>query len=94
MSKRIMTKLTTFTLALTMTLAVSINVSNTSFNNQVDLLKSCMAVESSLPINHSSHPCNAVYMSNKSWVSWLSNDNKSAHLHFLDLVELLHYSFH
>jgi len=94
MSKRIMTKLKTFTFALTVTLAVAVNFSSANFNNQSDLLKSCMAVESNLPMNHSNHPCNAAYMPNKSWISWLSNDNKSAHLHFLDLVELLHYSFH
>lgn len=94
MSNGIMTKLKTFTLALSLTLAVSINFSAHTFNNQTDLLTSCMAVESNLPTNHSRHPCSAVYMQNKSWLSWLSNDNKSAHLHFLDLVELLHYSFH
>jgi len=94
MSKRIMTKLTTFALALTITLTVSINYSNAKFISQADLLSSCMAAESNLPMNHSSHPCNAVYMQNKSWISWLSNDNESAHLHFLDLIELLHYSFH
>jgi len=94
MSKRIMTKLKTFTLALTLTLVVSFNFSGRALSNQTDLLKSCMVVQSNLPMNHSNHPCNAAYMSNKSWISWLSNDNKSAHLHFLDLVELLHYSFH
>ena len=92
MSKRIMTKLTA--LALTMTLAVTVNFNGHAFNNQTDLLKKCMTVESNLPMNHSNHPCNAVYMPNKSWLSWLSNDNKSVHLHFLDLIELLHYSFH
>jgi hypothetical protein len=75
-------------------MAVSVNFSSAHFNNQTDLLKSCMAEESNLPMNHNNHPCNAAYMPNKSWISWLSNDNKSAHLHFLDLVELLHYSFH
>ena len=94
MSRRIMTKLTNFTLALTITLTISINFNGHAFSSQADLLSSCMAVESNLPVNHRRHPCNAVYMSNKSWVSWLSNENKSAHLHFLDLVELLHYSFH
>lgn len=94
MSKRIMTKLKTFTLTLVITLAVTVNLNITNFNNQSDLLTSCMAVESNLPMSHSNHPCSATYMSNKSWISWISNDNKSAHLHFLDLVELLHYSFH
>jgi len=94
MSKRIMTKLTTFFIALTVTLAVTINFSNAQLNNQASLLQSCMAVESNLPMNHSAHPCNAAYMPNKSWISWLSNDNKSVHFHYLDFVELLHYSFH
>lgn len=89
-----MTKLKTFTLALAVTLAVTVNFNITNFNNQSDLLTSCMAVESNLPMSHNNHPCNAAYMSNKSWISWFSNDSKSAHLHFLDLVELLHYSFH
>ena len=89
-----MTKLKNFALALTVTFAVTANFSVANLSNQSDLLKSCMAVESNLPMNHSSHPCNATYMSNKSWISWLSNNNNSAHLHFLDLVELLHYSFH
>ncbi len=94
MSKRIMTKLSTLALTLAITLAVTVNFSSANFINQSDLLSSCMAVESNLPMNHSNHPCNAAYMPNKSWVSWISNDNKSTHLHFLDLVELLHYSFH
>ncbi len=94
MSKRKMTKSATFALTLTATLAITTNFSATSFSNQSDLLKSCMAEKSNLPMNHNNHPCNAAYMSNKSWVSWLSNENKSAHLHFLDLVELLHYSLH
>jgi hypothetical protein len=94
MSKQIINKFTTFALALTITLVLTVNFNGNSFSNQADLLKSCRAVESNLPINHRNHPCNTVYMSNKNWLSWLSNDNKSAHLHFLDLVELLHYSFH
>jgi len=94
MSKWIMTKLASFTLSILLTLTVSVNLSDYTFDGQIDLLSSCMAVESNLPMNHSGHPCNAVYMQNKSWLSWASNDKKSAHLHFLDLVELLHYSFH
>ena len=94
MSKWIMTKLATFALALTITLSITLSISNGSANKQAGLLAACMAVESNLPMNHNNHPCNAVYMPNKSWISWLSNNNKSAHLHFLDLVELLHYSFH
>jgi len=94
MSKRIMTKLTSFTLALTLTLAVVFNLNGTTFNNQADLFKTCMAVESNLPMNHNNHPCNVAYMSNQSWWSWASSDSKSVHLHFLDLVELMHHSFY
>jgi len=61
---------------------------------QAQRLSSCMAIESSLPMNHSNHPCYNNNMSNRSWISWLSGDSKSTHLHFLDLVELIHYSFH
>jgi len=87
-------KLTTFALTFAFTLVLTVNLNSSMFTDQSDLLKSCMAVESNLPMNHSNHPCSAVYMSNRSWLSWVSNENKSAHLHFLDLVELLHYSFH
>lgn len=94
MTKRKATKLASFALTLTLTLTVAMNFSSTTFTDQSSLLTSCMAVESNLPMSHNNHPCNAAYMSNKSWISWFSNDSKSAHLHFLDLVELLHYSFH
>lgn len=94
MSKWMMTKFKTFALAFTITLTVVVSFNASTYNKQADLLASCMAVESNLPMNHSNHPCHAVYMPNKSWLSWLSNNNKSAHFHFLDLVELLHYSFH
>lgn len=77
-----------------MIFVVSTAFSEMTYSHQVDLLKSCMAVESNLPMNHSSHPCSATYMSNQSWWSWVSNDSKSAHLHFLDLIELMHHSFY
>jgi len=93
MSKRMMTKISTFSLGIILALTINVHFNTITFTTQADLLKSCMTVESNLPINHSNHPCNATYMPNKSWISWLSNDNKSAQLHFLDLVELLHYSF-
>ena len=94
MSKRMMTKISAFSLGFALTLAISINVTPSIFTSQADLLASCMAIESNLPVNHSSHPCQASHMANKSWFSWLSHDSQSAHLHYLDLVELLHYSFH
>ena len=99
MSKWTMTKLKTLLLTLAFTFLITLNFTSGRFttdifSSQSGLLTSCMAVESNLPTSHSNHPCHATYMSNKSWLSWLANDNKSAHLHFLDLVELLHYTFH
>lgn len=93
MSKRIMTKLKSFIIILTIVLAISSNFSAANLTSESNSLENCMAVESSLPMNHSNHPCAATHMPNQSWLSWLKNDRKSAHLHFLDLVELLHYSF-
>ena len=93
MSKAMMTKVSSFSFALTLTLVVTINLNDRVFTKQSGLLKSCMAVKSNLPMNHNNHPCNAVYMPNQSWWSWVSNDSKSVHLHFLDLVELMHHNF-
>lgn len=75
-------------------LAVTLIFTNNSLNNQADLLKPCMAVNSNLPISHNSHPCNSSYLVNQSWWSWASSDNKSLHLHFLNLVELMHHRFY
>jgi hypothetical protein len=94
MSKRIMTKLISFTFALMLTLMLTINLNSTALINQTDLVKPCMVVKSNLPMNHNNHPCNATYTSNQSWWSWASSDNKSVHLHFLDLTELMHHSFY
>ncbi len=93
MPKRIMAKLTSFTAVLTITLVVTINFNNTTSNSHTDLLKSCMAKKSNLPINHNNHPCYTTYMSGQSWWSWVVSDNKSIHLHFLNLVELMHQDF-
>jgi hypothetical protein len=79
---------------MTITLVDTLNFKPLNLLDQSAHVSSCLTLESNLPMNHTSHPCNAVYMPNKSWISWLSNDNNSAHLHFLDLIELLHYSFH
>lgn len=94
MSKTLITKLTSFTLILTVTLAFTLNINSSTFNNQAHITTPCMAIESKLPINHNNHPCNSVSKPKNNWLSWLTNENKSAHLHFLDLVELLHYSFY
>jgi hypothetical protein len=88
-----MTKLTAFSLATMLTITAAYSLEKSANDRQANLLNSCMVVESNLPISHHNHPCHATYMSNKSWWAWLSSDSKSAHFHFLDLVELLHYSF-
>jgi len=101
MSKRIMTntslsKIKHLSFAFTLTLATlfTLNKHTDTLNAQTQLVSPCMAVASDLPMNHSNHPCYAANMSNQSWLSWLSGESKSTHLHFLDLVELIHYSFH
>jgi len=83
-----------FAFTLTLVTLFTLNKHTDSLNTQASLLSACMVVESNLPMNHSKHPCYATNMSNQSWLSWLSGESKSTHLHFLDLVELIHYSFH
>lgn len=100
MSKWMMTNLSlaklkqlSFAFALTLIILFSLNKQTSQQNLQSELLKSCMAVKSNLPMNHTNHPCYTNNMSNKSWISWLFGESKSTHLHFLDFVELIHYSF-
>jgi hypothetical protein len=81
-----------FTLTLVALLTLSKHTNNQ--NMQTQLLSSCMVVESNLPMNHINHPCHTTNMSSKSWLSWLSGESKSTHLHYLDFVELIHYSLH
>jgi|TARA_B110000503_G_scaffold125984_1_gene194122 hypothetical protein len=88
MSKWIMTKFNVFTIV--MVFILTLNKVDT--DNQVHLAqlsKTCMAVKSNLPMNHLQHPCNHLYAPNQTIWSWLSDDSQSAHLHFLDLVELI-----
>ena len=83
----------TFVISLTF---VFLFVYNNEIDNTVDqnqFFNTCMALESNLPMSHANHPCRVTYMSNKSWLSWASNNNESFHLHFLDLIELMHSSF-
>ncbi len=83
-----------FAFALTFITLFTLSSFSDNQNIQAKLLTSCMAVESNLPMNNINHPCHTTSMSSKSWISWLSGESKSTHLHFLDLVELIHYSFH
>lgn len=94
MSKRTMTKLIAFSFTAILTITAAYSIEQSASDKQANMLSACMAVESNLPISHSNHPCHATYMPNQSWWAWLSSDSKSAHFHFLDLIELLHYSFH
>jgi hypothetical protein len=85
-----MTKFNIFAFGVCLILALN----KVDINNQAHLAQlneSCMAVKSNLPMNHTRHPCNHLYASNQSIWSWLSSDNQSAHLHFLDWVELLQF---
>jgi len=75
-------------------LTLGIGISQTPLTKQSNLLQSCLMIETKLPMSHHDHPCRSAYMSNKSWWSWASSDTKSVHLHFLDLLELMHRTFH
>jgi|GEM_PF-1013886 len=85
-----------FTLALGVTflLLTAYQVQQNNQHVQAQLTNACMTVKSNLPMNHTGHPCNVAYMPNQSWWSWASSDSKSVHMHFLDLVELMHHSFY
>jgi len=97
MSKRMMTKykhlLLTAILVTTTAIALNTHIFDSS-SIQAQLLSSCMAEQSNLPMNHINHPCHATYMSNQSWWSLLSGDSPSAHFFYLDLVELIQRSVH
>lgn len=84
----------TFALTLTLVTLFSLSQYGNKQLSQIQLLSSCMIVDSNLLMNHVNHSCQASNMSNISWLSWLSGESKSTHLHFLDLVELIHYSFY
>ena len=93
MSKRIMTKLNIFSFAVFLIFGIN----KLHADKQVHLTqlsKSCMAIESNLPMNHAGHPCSRAYSPNESLWSWLSGDSQSAHLHFLDLTELIQANLH
>lgn len=93
MSKRIMTKFNVF--AITACLILGLNQLSTNKEiHLTQLSQSCMAIESNLPMNHAGHPCSRIYSPNESLWSWLSGDSQSAHLHFLDLAELIQANLH
>jgi len=88
MSKRIMTKLLVFTFTVSIAFMGSMHF-DSALKAKTGFLVSCVTNESSLPLTHQQHPCNAVTMQNISWSSLLFS-NKPAQVHFLDLLELLH----
>jgi len=90
MSKQIMTKFNIFAFGVFLILALNkVNTDNRAHLTQ--LHESCMAVKSNLPMNHTRHPCSHLKTSNQSIWSWLSSDNQSAHLQYLDWVDLLQF---
>lgn len=85
--------------AFILTLVTLFILSKHSNNQSIQawFLSPCSNIESKLPMNHINHPCHTTNMSSNSWLSWLSwlsGESKSTHLHFLDLVELIHYNRH
>ncbi len=100
MSKRMMTatilsklKALIFTLTFTFITLICVTKYTEQKNVHIQLLSSCMTLESKLPMNHVNHPCRGNHQSNNNWLSWLSGDTKSTHVHFLDLIELINYNF-
>jgi len=76
--------------ALAIIILFTINQAHTNKQNHIAQLNTaCMAIDSNLPKNHAGHPCSHLYSPNQSVLSWLSGDSQSAHLHFLDLLELI-----
>tara|TARA_B110000238_G_scaffold179403_1_gene202648 strand:- start:1445 stop:1744 length:300 start_codon:yes stop_codon:yes gene_type:complete len=88
MSKHITTKLNVFAFIIVLILILN-KIDNNNQPHLEQLSKACMTVKSNLPINHTGHPYNNLYVSNLSLWSWLSSDNQSTHLHFLESVELI-----
>ena len=88
MSKRIMTKFNIFAFARIIRFTLN-NVHSNKQSHLVQLSQSCMAIDSNLPRNHAGHPCSQLYAPNQNFWSWLSGDSQSAHLHYLDLLELI-----
>jgi hypothetical protein len=100
MSKRMMTNVSfsklkqlSFAFSFTVITLFCVNKYSDEQNTQAQRLSSCMTIESNLPLNHANHPCFTSNVPSRSWLSWLSGENKSTHVHFLDLAELIHYSF-
>jgi hypothetical protein len=91
MPKRKQTKFMLFALAIMLSWSSS-TIYSTIEASQIQALNACMSIDSNLPLNHSNHPCQTSQLSNQSWWAWFKGDSRSAHFHFLDLVELLHRS--
>jgi len=91
MSKWTTTKFKFFVLGFVISCLSGVIYSKTE-SAQHDFFSACMATDSDLPLNHINHPCQASYLSNQSWWSWLKGDSPSANAHFLDLVELIHHT--
>ena len=101
MSKRIMayssfSKFKQISFAFILAIVTLFTLSKHSNNQSIQawFLSQFINVESKISMNHINHPCHTAGMSSNSWLSWLSGESKSTHLHFLDLVELIHYSRH
>ncbi len=79
--------------------AILTSVTLSTFNGAIEkvyvatsLSNPCILKSSCFDIVNIDQLCQQTSMANKSWLLWLSGESQSTYLHFLDLVELLHYT--
>jgi hypothetical protein len=92
MTYRTQIKLITLTFITTLVtlLALNLFMSNTYLLDP--LTNSCPSNQSHLVIITMDNVCRQGDITINSWLSWFAGDSQSAHLHFLDLLELLHHT--
>ncbi len=80
----------TFVTSLVTVFTFNILISNTYLLDSRS--NSCPSNHSQPVIKTMESVCQQSDVTINSWLSWLAGDSQSSHLHFLDLVELLHYT--
>ena len=92
MAHRTQIKLITLTFITTLVtgLVLKLFMSNTYLLDP--LTNSCPSNQSHLVINTMDSVCQQGDVTINSWLSWFAGGSQSPHLHFLDLLELLHHT--
>jgi hypothetical protein len=92
MTYRNQIKLITLTFITTLVTVFTLNVLMSNSYLLDSRSNSCPSNRSHLVINTMESVCQQSDVTINSWLSWLAGDSQSSHLHFLDLLELLHYT--